>query len=428
MIDDQLPQLTPESQAFYQTWFQEQYSETRDELQVLDPLCDLDQRLYEFIAPAFQAHLGAPARDVIRVLRALRRLFIKNIGSENGLVNQELKNNVRYRWFVGLEQGAVVRAAFRVRMVRLRQRIMARLGRERLQGFLAETVALAQAQYEPAVPVAAPPATPDLSQVSGDLTTTKGRARIVEARDNPGRKRRLPSSAGDAQAYWIKKTYPTADGVRTEVTLGDEVGLWTARVGGLVGGVWVRRSGEENQRQFNDWARQYQRDGSAVAPRLSISADREFWTGSILRHAETQGWTLWVPSKENKPPGGKLDPRYFPYVREADLWVCPEGVEWRRTGHDAQRQRTIYRAPPAAGAACPTAARCKGGRGPRKVTRSDFAEAFARGRQRQGTPEYRPVRRAIVPSRYTLLSSPASGSTRRPLSARSASIAAVSAS
>ena len=49
-------------------------------------MLDLDQLLLEFAAPAF-SKLGAPARRVGKLLRALLLLNVKNIRSEKFLVN-----------------------------------------------------------------------------------------------------------------------------------------------------------------------------------------------------------------------------------------------------------------------------------------------------------------------------------------------------
>ena len=47
-------------------------------MQVLDELCDLNLRLYAWVAPGF-SRFGAPARGVIRGLRALLLLLLKNL-------------------------------------------------------------------------------------------------------------------------------------------------------------------------------------------------------------------------------------------------------------------------------------------------------------------------------------------------------------
>jgi len=226
-----------------------------------------------------------------------------------------------------------------------------------------------------------------------DLTASKGRARIVERRDNPQGKLRLPPSAGDADAYWIKKTYATAHGVRTEVTLGYETGLFSQRSARLVTGVCVRRRGQENKEQFTTWVDQYARDWGLGRGELRVSTDREFWTGEILRQGEAQGWRLWIPEKTSPPTKGQLDQRYFTYLAAEDVYVCHEGVELGRTSYEAKKKRTNYQAPAAACAACRTAKLCKGGKAPRKISRSDFVAEFARGRQRQATAEFQAVRR-----------------------------------
>jgi integrase len=115
-------------------------------LQVIDQLLDLDQLLLEFVAPAFPA-IGAPARQVGKLLRALLLLFIKNVRSDNFLVHTELKNNLLYRWFVRLEKDEMINDSFRIALVRLRARLASRLSHDQWQAFLAKTVALAQAQH-----------------------------------------------------------------------------------------------------------------------------------------------------------------------------------------------------------------------------------------------------------------------------------------
>jgi hypothetical protein len=406
--------LSPESQAFYEAWFEQHYSEQPDELQVLEQIWDLDQRLMEFLAPAFSAR-GAPARDVLRVMRALLLLVIKNVRSENFLVDQELKTNVLYRWFVRLAWDEPVTAAFRLRMVRLRARLMKRLGPERQQAFLAQTVELAQryalraratpAPSVPATPTSVPPRSlpsrepiaaatvigVDPGRVTFDLTPVKGRARIRSSRDQPDRTMKLPTSAGDPDCYWISKRRP---GGRTDVTLGYEVGLFSDWVGGLITGVVVRQRGQENELQFNHWVDQYQRAWQLGPGELTVSTDREFFTGEILRHGERQQQTLLIPSVTIRPRQGKLDQSYFTYLPDEDLWVCHEGVELKRTGYDAQKTGARYKAPASACAQCPTAGLCKSGKGPRRLFRSDLAAEFERARQRERTPECARARRA----------------------------------
>jgi len=416
-------QLSPESQAFYEAWFEQHYSEQPDQLPVLEQIWDLDQHVMAFLAPAFSVR-GAPARDVLRVMRALLLLFLKNIRSEKHLVEEQLRTNVLYRFFVRLDQDETVTEAFRIRMVRLRQRIMRRLGPERWQAFLAETVALARrsapAPPEPppsAPPVMAsaasvtvepppsapPPAGPaplqavpsvtgiDPGRVTFDLTSAKGRARLLDRRDNPERKIIHPTSAGDPDCYWITKKRP---GGRAEVTLGYEGGLFSEWVGGLITGVVVREQGEENKLAFNGWVDQYQQAWPVGPGQLTVSTDREFFTGQILRHAESQHQTLLMPSVTIHPRQGKLDQRYFTDLPDQDLWVCHEGVELKRTGYDAKKKGARYQAPTSACDRCPTASICKSGTGPRRLFRSDFAPEFARARQREQTPQFKAARRA----------------------------------
>jgi hypothetical protein len=423
MLRSQPVELSPESQAFYHAWFEQHYSEEPDELQVLEQLWDLDQRLMAFLAPAFSPR-GAPARDVLRVMRAVLLLLIKNLRSENQMVKQELKNNVLYRWFVRLELNQTISQAFRLRMVRLRARIMTRLGPERLQAFLAQTVELARrcaaspaslplgsepaaatpasdpcqvpATAEPTTDAPVPPPRPTVTEISPgrvtfDLTPAQGRARIVPKRDNPQPTIPAPLSAGDPDCYWIKKKRP---GGQTEVRLGYEVGLFSDWHGGLITGVVVRRQGEQNKLKFSDWVDDYQRAWQLGPGELTVSTDREFFTGEILRHGEQQQQRLLIPSVTIRPRQGKLDHHYFTYFPDEDLWVCHEGAELKRVSYDAKKKGTRYQAPARACDGCPTATVCKSGKGPRRLFRSDFAPEVERARQRQPTPEFQQARRA----------------------------------
>jgi hypothetical protein len=450
------PQLTPESQAFYEAWLAH-HQQPPDELQVIDQLLDLDQLLLEFVAPAFSA-IGAPARRVGQLLRALLLLFIKNNRSENFLVNTELKSNLLYRWFVRLEQDETVNDSFRVALVRLRARLASRLKHEQWQAFLAQTVAQALAQHRllraaapppggpapstvahemaaapsssssdsqptPAAPAKPRPDTgpPQVGEVTFDLTPVKARARILAGRDQPKApaaapkpapppprqeppaskgpsqksappKKKLPRSLGDPEAYWITKKRRGVAGRITETTLGYEAGFFSTQSQGIITGVVVREAAQANRTAFTNWVDQYQQDWKLGRGELEVSADGEFHTGDILRHFEQQGQRLCVPVSEPTVPKGKLDHRYFSYFAAEDLYVCHEGAELKRIGHDKQKQRTRYRAPPEACANCPSADLCKGGKGPRKVSRSDFADEFARAKERALTAEHRDAR------------------------------------
>lgn len=89
---------------------------------------------------------------------------------------------------------------------------------------------------------------------------------------------------------------------------------------------------------------------------------------------------------------GKLDHRYFTYLAEEDLFVCHEGAELKRVGYDKKKKRTRYAAPAVACLNCPSANLCKGGKGSRKVSRSDYAEQFARAKQRSKTDQHQDAR------------------------------------
>jgi Transposase DDE domain len=125
---------------------------------------------------------------------------------------------------------------------------------------------------------------------------------------------------------------------------------------------------------------------------LEVSADGEFHTGETLKHFEDRRWPLHVPVCEPTVAKGKLDHRYFSYFAEEDIFVCHEGAALKRIGHDKQKQRTRYKAPVEACANCPTANLRKGGEGPRKVSRSDFAEQFARAKEQAKTKQHRDAR------------------------------------
>jgi len=454
---DSKPQLTPESQAFYQAWL-EHHQQPPDELQVIDQLLDLDQLLLEFVAPAFSP-LGAPARRVGQLLRALLLLFIKNNRSENFLVNTELKSNLLYRWFVRLEKDETINDSFRVALVRLRARLAARLKHEQWQAFLAQTVEQALAQHRlllAAAEVKAPPAPatvaleitaapgsrssdsestpaapapprpdtvlPQVGKVTFDLTSVKARARILAGRDQPKtnrpqsakpgapppptappagtgpvpkpapQKKKLPRSQGDPEASWITKKRRGVTGRITETTLGYEAGFFSTQSQGIITGVVVREAAQANRTEFTNWVDQYQQDWKLGRGQLEVSADGEFHTGEILQHFEQQGQRLCVPVSEPHVPKGKLDHHYFSYFAAEDLFVCHEGAELKRIGYDKQKQRTRYRAPAAACANCPSAHLCKGGQGPRKVSRSDFAAEFARAKEQAQSPEHRDAR------------------------------------
>ena len=427
------PQLTPDSQDFYEAWLKD-HQQPLDELQVIEQLLDLDQLLLDLVAPAFSPR-GAPGRRVLPLLRALLLLLIKNIRSDYFLVHTELKNNLLYRWFVRLEKDETVSDSFRIALLRLRARLASCLTHDQWQDFLAKTVRLAQAQSRlliAATPLPAgqrssapsdqssasessrsrpatprPDATPaQVEQVTFDLTPVKARARILDERDcpkppdvgakpsdkAPAEKKTLPLSQGDPDAYWISKKRRSASGRTTETTLGYEVGLFSTQSQGVITGVLVREAGQANRTEFTAWVDQYQKDWKLGPGELKISADGEFYTGEILKDFEQKGRRLYVPVTEPVVPKGKLDHHYFSYFAAEDLFVCHEGAELKRIGHDKQKQRTRYRAPREACANCPTANLCKGGAGPRKVSRSDFADQFARAKEQSQSDQHRAAR------------------------------------
>ena len=382
------------------------------------------------------------------LLRALLLHFIKNIRSENFLVHTELKNNLLYRWFVRLEKDETINDSFRIAMVRLRARLASRLSHDQWQAFLAKTVALAQAQHRlllAAAPPAAEPAPstvaseiaaapgkrssdsesagavpakprpdsgpPQVGKVTFDLTPVKARARILDKRDQPkaeghnqkpadkppsqkpaAKKKILPRSKGDPDAYWISKKRRGAAGRTTETTLGYEVGFFSTQSQGIITGVLVREASQANRTEFTSWVDQYQQDWNLGRDELEVSADGEFHTGQTLKHFEENGQRLCVPVSEPTVAKGKLDHHYFTYFAEENIFVCHEGAELKRVGYDKQKQRTRYSAPAAACANCPTAELCKGGKGPRKVSRSDFAEQFARAKEQAKTDRHQDAR------------------------------------
>ena len=447
----QKPQLPPEDQDFYEAWLKD-HQQPPDELQVIDQLLDLDKLLLEFVAPAFSP-IGAPTRRVGKLLRALLLLNIKNLRSEKFLVDTELNHNLLYRWFVRVEKDETINDSFRIALVRLRARLAFRLEHEQWQDFLAKTVeqaiaqarlllAAAEATAEPAPAtveteitaatvnsssVSEPPpestarsrpdtGPPKVEEVTFDLTPVKARARILDKRDLPktqeqkekpadktpapkpttrkpaARKKTLSRSQGDPEAYWITKNRRTAAGKTKETTLGYETGYFSTQSQGIITGVVVREASQANKIEFPNWVDQYAQDWGLGDGQLKVSADGEFQGGETLKHFEDRKWRLHVPVCEPTVAKGKLDHRYFSYFAEQDLFVCHEGAELKRIGYDKQKQRTRYRAPVEACANCPTAELCKGGKGPRKVSRSDFAEQFARAKERAKTDQHRDAR------------------------------------
>jgi len=428
-----------------------------DELQVIDQLLDLDQLLLEFVAPAF-SKIGAPARRVGKLLRALLLLNIKDLRSEKFLVDTELKHNLLYRWFVRLEKEETINDSFRIALVRLRARLSARLAHEQWQAFLAKTVEQTLAQHRlllaatedqaeqaprtaagqitaapvssssdaESTPVASARERPDtvppqVGKVTFDLTPVKARARILDKRDLPkangqkeqsadkeqalkptvkqgsarkpaAKKKIPPRSQGDLDAYWITKKRRGAPGRLTETTLGFEAGLFSTQSQGIITGVVVREASQANRTEFPNWVDQYAQDWGLGDGELEVSADGEFHTGEGLKHFEDRKWRLDVPVCEPTVAKGKLDHRYFAYFAKEDLFVCHEGAELKRIGYDKQKRRTRYKAPVEACANCPTASLCKGGEGPRKVSRSDFAEQFARAKEQTQTKQHQDAR------------------------------------
>jgi len=390
-------------------------------LQVIDHLLDLDQLLWELASPAFST-IGAPARRVGNLLRALLLLHLKNVRSENFLVNTELKNNLLYRWFVRLDKDETINDSFRIGLVRLRARLASCLKHEQWQAFLAQTVAPALSQHRlllattqlpstaAQVPAAAANARPDtgpaqVGEVTFDLTTVKARARILDQRDRPqtkgqeptsrqsaAEKKSLSRSQGDPDAYWITKHRRSAAGRIKETTLGYETGYFATRSQGIITGALVREATQANKTEFPNWLDQYAKDWQLGPDQLNVSADGEFHSGENLKHCEEKRYRLYVPDCEPHVAKGKLDHRYFTYVPAEDLFVCHEGAELKRIGHDKIKQRTRYRAPAEACTHCPTANLCKGGQGPRKVSRSDFAEQFARAKEQTKTDQHRDAR------------------------------------
>ena len=362
-----------------------------DVLQAIEQLLDLDELLLEFVAPAF-SKLGAPARRVGKLLRALLLLNIKNVRSEKFLVETELNHNLLYRWFVRLEKDETISDSFRIGLVRLRARLASRLTHEQWQAFLAKTVeqAIAQARLllaaearteqapqaamieiadgpvnsssdvesTPAAPGRERPDTvpPQVGKVTFDLTPVKARARILDKRDLPktqeqkekpadktpapkpttkkpvAKKKILPRSQGDPDAYWISKNRRGAAGKTKETTLGFETGYFSTQSQGVITGVVVREAAQANKTEFPNWVDQYAQDWELGDDELEVSADGEFQTGGNLKHFEDRKWRLHVPVSDPTVAKGKLDHRYFTYVAEQDLFVCHERTSRRSSG------------------------------------------------------------------------------------------------
>ena len=262
---------------------------------------------------------------------------------------------------------------------------------------------------------------PQVGKVTFDLTPVKARARILDKRDRPkaneqqeqsadkpqdlklaakkgaakkpaAKKKSLSRSHGDLDAYWITKNRRGAAGKLKEVTLGYEAGLFSTQSQGVITGVVVREASQANKPEFPNWVDQYAKDWGLSDGQLEVSADGEFHTGESLKHFEDRKWSLYIPVFEPTVAKGKLDHRYFTYIAAEDIFVCHEGAELKRIGHDKQKQRTRYRGPAEACANCPTAKLCKGGKGPRKVSRSDFADQFARAKEQTKTDQHRDAR------------------------------------
>jgi hypothetical protein len=423
---------------------------------VIEQLLDLDQLLLEFVGPAFSKigapthQTGKLLRALLLnfIKNSRSENFLVNTELKNNLlyrwfVRLEKDETINDSFRIALVR---LRARLASRLTHeqwqafLAQTVEQALAQHRL--LLAASTTAEQAPSAVASQITAAPGSsssdsqstgaaptrprpdtvrPQVGKVTFDLTPVKARARILDKRDQPkvqgqnqkpadkqkvqkpaakqgtakkpaAKKKILPRSKGDPDAYWITKNRRGAAGRSAETTLGYETGLFSTQSQGIITGVVVREASQANRTEFPNWVDQYQKDWKLGRGELEVSADGEFYTGESLKHFELNGQCLYVPISEPTVAKGKLDHRYFTYFAEEDLFVCHEGTELKRIGHDKHKQRTRYRAPAEVCAKCPTAELCKGGKGPRKVSRSDFAEQFARAKEQAKTDQHQDAR------------------------------------
>ena len=143
----------------------------------------------------------------------------------------------------------------------------------------------------------------EVGEVTFDLTPTKARARILDKHDKPktqepGKKpavkeqskkpraknKKLPTSQGDADAYWITKNRRGAAGKLAETTLGYEVGFFSTQSQGLTTGVVVREASQANKTEFTNWVDQYELDWKLV-PVHNSSRERKSPMATAARRA-----------------------------------------------------------------------------------------------------------------------------------------------
>lgn len=450
------PQLPPESQAFYEAWLKDHQHpldelQVIEQLLDLDKLLlEFVAPAFSPIgAPARRVGKFLRALLLLNIKNLRSEKFLVDTELKHNLlyrwfVRLEKDETINDSFRIGLVR---LRARLASRLSHEQwQAFLAKTVEQTLsQHRLSPAVARPPAEREPRVVTSQSVATPDpqssasasitgaptrerpdtgpalVGEVTFDLTPVKARARIVNKRDLPkangqqeqsadkpqaqppaankrttkksaAKKKFPPRSQGDPDAYWITKKRRGAQGRVREVTLGYEAGLFSTQSQGIITGVVVREASQTNRTEFPNWVDQYAQDWGLGPGQLEVSADGEFQTGETLKHFEDRKWRLHVPISEPTVPKGKLDHRYFSYLAAEDIFVCHEGAELKRIGHDKLKQRTRYRAPVEACANCQTANLCKGGEGPRKVSRSDFAEQFARAKEQAKTDQHRDAR------------------------------------
>jgi transposase len=121
-------------------------------------------------------------------------------------------------------------------------------------------------------------------------------------------------------------------------------------------------------------------------PGQEWSVDGEFPIGEILAKAEEKQVILHTPARPESTTG-MLPKSVFVYQAESDTYQCPNQQTLLHVSTNRKTEAKTYRGPAGTCEGCPFREQCTTAKTGRSITRSKYAEQYARQREHAKTPE-----------------------------------------
>lgn len=362
-------------------------------LRDLDRLVNFDF-VYEKVE-ALYSHTGRPSVDPVVIVKMMLLGYLYGIDSERKL-EQEVRVNIAYRWFLGIDLDEPVPNHSTFSQLRRRK-----FGRTNLfEEIFDEVVRICM----------------DRGLITGkllltDSTHVRANARndlyeTVKVTDEPSAYiRRLNEQA--LEEGLLPEDYeekPPTKQKEIKVSTSDPDSGYMHRPGkpngfyylshqtcdaehGLITDVFVT-SGNAGDRSVHSQRIQYQIDKFGFQTD-AVCADKGYESSEIDADMLERGIQTYIPRQTHKTEPGRFQVSDYPYDEESDTYRCPAGCILRFSSYNPKTGRKEYCCSVVACRDCALRTQCISERSKRKlIARGLNASASAEQRENNNTPEY----------------------------------------